>query len=91
MRPRQPLGRDRRAQSSGFIVFVLIIGISALLWGLADPAATDIFNYSLNATNNAEAEGIINERATIWANALFFTVLFGGTFIIARAVVQSRR
>lgn len=90
MRWRQYLPTRERAQSSGIIVFALIIGVSALVWGLANPAMQDVADKSLNSTSDQEAKDIINERLKIWDNMLFFTLVFAGIVLLTRAIVQSR-
>lgn len=80
---------NERGQATGILTFALILGVAALLWGLLDPAATQIFESSLSTTSNQQAQAVINERATIWDNILFFIVAFAGVFLISRSVFQS--
>lgn len=82
---------DQRAQASGLIVFFLILGISALLWGILDFGLGKIFTSTLAQTNSQQATGVIETRQAIWSNLLFFILAFGGVTLIARSVVQSRR
>lgn len=84
---RQP----HRGQASGFIVFFLIIGLTALLWGILNIGVQQIFATTTNQTASAQAQGVIATRQAIWDNILFFILAFAGVFLIARSVVQSRR
>ena len=81
---------DTRAQASGFIVFFLILGISAVLWGLLNQPATMIFDVAGNQTDSAQAQAVIDERQAIWSNFLYFIVLLAGVVLLARAVFQSQ-
>jgi len=82
---------NRRAQSSGFIVFFLVLAAGALLWGLLDIGVSQILASSLAQSSNPQATSVIETRQAIWSNLLFFVVIFAGVFILARAAVQSRQ
>jgi hypothetical protein len=79
----------RVRQASGLILFALIIGLGALVWGVLDAGASQVFAGTLNQTTNATAEGIIEERQAIWDNMLFFVILIAGLVVLARAFLQS--
>jgi len=82
---------DQRAQASGIIVFLIILGVGALLWGILNFGMGEIFASTLNQTGKTQAQDVINQRQTIWNNILFFILAFAGTFLVARSVVQSRK
>lgn len=87
---RRPLRPSHdRAQAGGFIVFFLIIAVSALLWGLLDAAAGPIFGELLAGTSNPDATAAIEQRQTIWENVLFATLGLATLFLLGRAVRQS--
>lgn len=90
-RAQPPADWSQARQAGGFIIFFLILAIGALLWGLLDVGASQIFAASLNTTSDPAAEEVINRRQTIWNNLLLFIVVFAGTVLMARAVRQSRR
>jgi hypothetical protein len=79
----------RVRQASGLILFALIIGLGALVWGVLDAGASGVFAGTLNQTTNATAESIIEERQTIWDNMLFFVILIAGLVLLGRAFLQS--
>jgi len=79
----------RVRQASGLILFALIIGLGALVWGLLDVGASQVFSGTLNQTTNPTAEGYIRTRQEIWGNMLFFVILVAGMTILARAFLQS--
>jgi hypothetical protein len=81
---------DERAQAGGFVVLILILAVSALLWGLLDAAATPIFADLLAGTNDADATAAIEQRERIWENILFAVLGLATLFILARSVRQSR-
>lgn len=81
---------DARGQATGFIVFALMIALAALLWGILDPAASEIFDLALASTSDQQAQDVIKERQQIWNNLLFFIVALAGIFLLARAAFQSR-
>lgn len=80
--------RPSRGQSSGMIVFFLILGVG-VIWGLLDVGMGQLFTATLDQTSNANATAQINQRQTIWNNLPFFFIVFAGILIIARATVQS--
>lgn len=90
MQWQQLTARDTRAQASGFIVFFLILGISAVLWGLLNEPATMVFNAVGNQTSSSQAQAVIDERQAIWNNMLYFIVILAGIVLLARAVFQSQ-
>lgn len=90
MRGLERLGRRERAQAGGFIVFLLMIAVAALLWGLLNTAASDIFTDLLAGTSDQQATDAIEQRQTIWQNTLFAVLAVATMFLLARAVRQSR-
>lgn len=90
MRLRSLAGRVSRAQAGGFIIFLLMVAVGALLWGLLDAAASDIFADLLAQTSNPDATDKIEQRQTIWQNTLFAVLGVATMFLLARAVRQSR-
>lgn len=90
MQSLRTLAADHRAQASGFIVFFLMIGLGALVLGLLDVGASQLFTETLAQTDKTQAEEVIKQRQTIWNNLLYMILIFAGVFLIARAVVQSR-
>lgn len=85
------LGRlpHTRAQSSGMIVFLLIIAVG-VIWGLLDVGMGQLFTSTLGQTSSQQATDVIKQRRAIWNNVPYFFIIFGGILIIARAAVQSR-
>lgn len=83
--------RRDRGLASGLLGFAAIIIIVALLFTLFDPAVTDLISMTSDQTSNSEAQAVIDERAAIWENVLFYGLFLAGLFIIAKAVVESRR
>jgi len=80
-----------RAQASGIIGFVAMLVIAALLWALMAPAADLIFNAAANAGGGQTAQEAIEQRQRIWSSILLFPLALAGVFVIARAILQSRR
>lgn len=82
---------DDRGLAIGIIGFVAIIVIAAFLYTLLDPAASSIFPMLDSQTTNTQADAVIDERQTIWHNALFAALFIGTLGIIARAIAEQRR
>lgn len=80
-----------RGQASGILGFLAILVIAALLWALMDPALEVVFSSSTEMASSSAAQNTIDERKQIWQSILFYPLALGGVFIIARAVLQSRR
>ena len=85
------MASDDRGLATGILGFVAIIVILALLYTLLNPAITGIHDHALSTTDDSQAQGVINERFTIWGYTLFFGLFLAAVYIIARAVFESRR
>lgn len=84
-------GSDDRALASGVIIFIAMIIVGALLFIAFNEPATDIISVSSNYTTDSDAQDHIDTLETIWQSILVFVAFVAGLFIIARAVVESRR
>jgi len=78
-------------QTVGFVIFVLIIAVSALIYGLLDPAASQLFATASSQTSSQAAQDIVAERQRIWERVLFIPLFLGGLVLLSRAVLLSRR
>lgn len=83
--------RRRARQASGIIGFIAMLVIAALLWALMGPAADLVFSAAGDTASSQAAQTAIDERKAIWGNILFYPLALAGVFVIARAILQSRR
>lgn len=82
---------DTRGLASGIFAFVAMIIISALLFTMLAPAATDIFGMVSSQTSNPEAQAAIDRREEIWGYMLFFALFLASIAFLSRSVFESRR
>lgn len=85
------MGREDRALASGLLGFFAMLVVAALLYTLFNEAAQQLFITTTAVGTGAEAQAVIDERQTIWGFILAYAMLISGAFLIARAVVESRR
>lgn len=88
---RQPLPDDTRGLAVGIVVFFAILVASALLWALLDEAAIMAFESTSNMAETTTGSTQITDARDLWEYILYFPVLLGVTFLVARAVTESRR
>jgi hypothetical protein len=82
---------DRRAQATGIAIFLLALAVGALLWGILDVPAGIIFDSVSQRATDQQAQDVIDQREKIWERILFVIVLLSGVFLLARAILQSRK
>jgi len=85
------LGTEDRAISSGMLGMLAIIIVAALVFTLFDPAAGQALETGSQQATHTEASDHISTLDTIWSNILFYPLLLGAIFIIAKGVLESRR
>lgn len=84
-------GTDR-ALASGVIIFVAMLVVAALVFIILNSAMTDIDTAASGFTTDTDAQDHIDLLVDqIWVGILVFASFLGGMFLIARAVLESRR
>lgn len=81
--------RDERGLAAGFLNFVAILVISALLYALMLPVINSIETMLLSQVSSPQATNVIEGRIFAFKHILYFIVLYAGVYIIARAVFES--
>lgn len=84
-------GRDR-ALASGVIVFIMMIVVAGLLFIVLNAAVTDLNSAASGYTDDADAQNHIDLLVNqVWLGVLVFALFLATLFIVARAVLESRR
>lgn len=86
------VGDRDRGLASGIIIFVMMVVVAGLIFIILNVAVTDLNTAASGYTDDTAAQDhidlLVNE---VWGGILVFAMFLGLLFIIARAVLESRR
>lgn len=80
---------DDRGLWIGLFSFIVMLTVGALLYILLEPAASAVFTFALDQSNNARVTTAVERRQTIFSNILAFVLVLASISFLARAIRES--
>lgn len=81
---------DDRALGLGIVIFFAILVVGALMWIVLQPAVNELESLLLVQSDSVQSQDVIEERALIFGNILFYVIFAGALFLISRATFEAR-